>query len=201
MPVDLAELRPEAIEAADARALELLGDGRPDEAVSLLRGIVHRAVTKHGEEDVLTGMAQSRLADMLRRTGAPEAEQLGALTDAIKAFSASVGPTDPQTTSAFARLGGERDVREAAATTPIAAARSPRTARSAIRGASRSPASFRSCTSARRPGWCSSSTTSPRTVRWTSTRTACAQRRHGRCASRSHSRRSPIARPPAASRS
>jgi hypothetical protein len=104
MPVDLAELRPEAIEAADARALELLGDGRPDEAVSLLRGIVHRAVTKHGEEDVLTGMAQSRLADMLRRTGAPEAEQLGALTDAIKAFSASVGPTDPQTTSAFARL-------------------------------------------------------------------------------------------------
>ena len=38
-------------------------------------------------------MAQSRLADMLHRTGAPEAEQLGALTDAIKAFSASVGPT------------------------------------------------------------------------------------------------------------
>lgn len=104
MAVDLAELRPEAIEAAEARALELLADGRPDEAVSLLRGIVRRAVTKHGDENLLTGMAQSRLADMLRRVGAPEAEQLGALTDAIKAFSASVGPSDPQTTSAFGRL-------------------------------------------------------------------------------------------------
>lgn len=104
MTVDLAELRPAAIEAADARALELLAGGQPEEAVSLLRGIVHRAVTKHGDEDVLTGMAQARLAEMLRRTGAPEAEQLGALTDAIKAFSASVGPTDPQTTAAFGRL-------------------------------------------------------------------------------------------------
>jgi hypothetical protein len=104
MTVDLAELRPAAIEAADARALELLAEGQAEEAVSLLRGIVHRAVTKHGDEDVLTGMAQSRLAEMLRRTGAPEAEQLAALTDAIKAFSASVGPTDPQTTAAFARL-------------------------------------------------------------------------------------------------
>ena len=104
MAVDLLELRPEAIEAADTRALALLADGQPDEAVSLLRGIVHRAVTKHGDESELTGMAQSRLADMLRRTGAPEAEQLGALTDAIKAFSASVGPTDPQTTAAFGHL-------------------------------------------------------------------------------------------------
>jgi hypothetical protein len=104
MTVDLAELRPAAIEAADARALELVAGGQPEEAVSLLRGIVHRAVTKHGEEDVRTGMAQTRLAEMLRRTGAPEAEQLGALTDAIKAFSASVGPTDPQTTAAFGRL-------------------------------------------------------------------------------------------------
>jgi hypothetical protein len=41
---------------------------------------------------------------MLRRTGAPEAEQLAALTDAIKAFSASVGPSDPRTTAAFGRL-------------------------------------------------------------------------------------------------
>ena len=104
MTVDLAELRPAAIEAADARALELLAAGEPDEAVALLRGIVRRAVTKHGDEDVLTGMAQSRLADMLRRTGAPEADQLAALTDAVKAFTASVGPTDPQTTSAFGRL-------------------------------------------------------------------------------------------------
>lgn len=104
MAVDLLELRPEAIEAAETRALELLAEGRPDEAVSLLKGIVHRAVTKHGDESELTGMAQSRLADMLHRTGAPEAEQLGALTDAIKAFSASVGPTDPQTTAAFGRL-------------------------------------------------------------------------------------------------
>ena len=104
MAVDLLELRPEAIEAADTRALELLADGQPDEAVSLLRGIVQRAVTKHGDESELTGMAQSRLAEMLRRTGAPEAEQLGALTDAIKAFSASLGPTDPQTTATFGRL-------------------------------------------------------------------------------------------------
>ena len=104
MAVDLLELRPESIEAADARALELLAEGQGDEAVSLLKGIVHRAVTKHGDESELTGMAQSRLADMLRRTGAPEADQLGALTDAIKAFSASVGPSDPQTTSAFAQL-------------------------------------------------------------------------------------------------
>ena len=104
MAVDLLELRPEAIEAADTRALELLADGQPDEALALLSGIVQRAVTKHGDESELTGMAQSRLAEMLRRTGAPEAEQLGALTDAIKAFSASVGPTDPQTTAAFGRL-------------------------------------------------------------------------------------------------
>jgi hypothetical protein len=104
MTVDLAELRFEAIEAADVRALELLAEGQADEAVSLLRGIVHRAVSKHGDEDLLTGMAQSRLAEMLRRAGAPEAEQLSALTSAIKAFSASVGPSDPQTTAAFGRL-------------------------------------------------------------------------------------------------
>jgi len=108
MTVDLAELRPEAIEAADARALELLAEGQADEAVSLLRGIVHRAVTKHGDEDVLTGMAQSRLAEMLRRIGAPEAEQLAALTDAIKAYSASVGPSDPRTTAAFGHLATSR---------------------------------------------------------------------------------------------
>ena len=104
MTVDLLELRPEAIEAADKRALEQLAEGDAAGAVATLRAIVDRAVSKHGDESELTGMAQSRLADMLRRTGAPEAEQLGALTDAIKAFSASVGPTDPQTTSAFARL-------------------------------------------------------------------------------------------------
>ena len=104
MTVDLLELRPEAIEAADKRALEQLAEGDSAGAVATLRAIVQRAVTKHGDESELTGMAQSRLADMLRRTGAPEAEQLGALTDAIKAFSASVGPTDPQTTSAFGRL-------------------------------------------------------------------------------------------------
>jgi hypothetical protein len=104
MTVDLLELRAEAIEAADTRALEQLADGDAAGAVASLRAIVDRAVTKHGDESELTGMAQSRLADMLRRTGAPEAEQLGALTDAIKAFSASVGPTDPQTTSAFGRL-------------------------------------------------------------------------------------------------
>ena len=104
MAVDLLELRPESIEAADVRARELLAEGQRDEAVALLRSIVDRAVAKHGDESELTGMAQARLAEMLRRTGAPEAEQLGALTDAIKAFSASVGPTDPQTTAAFGHL-------------------------------------------------------------------------------------------------
>src|SRR4051794_14956512 len=104
MAGDLLELRPGAIEAAQEGALQLLPHGPPHEAVALLKGIVQRAVAKHGDESELTGMAQSRLADMLRRVGAPEAEQLGALTDAIKAFSASVGPTDPQTTSAFGRL-------------------------------------------------------------------------------------------------
>jgi SEC-C motif-containing protein len=103
-PVDLLELRPESIEAADVRARELLAEGRREEAVAHLRAIVDRAVSKHGDESELTGMAQARLAEMLRRTGAPEAEQLGALTDAIKAFSASVGPTDPQTTAAFGHL-------------------------------------------------------------------------------------------------
>lgn len=104
MTVDLAELRPASIDAAEARALELLAEGQADEAVGLLRRIVDRAVSKHGDENVLTGMAQSKLAEMLHRTGAPEAEQLGCLTDAIKAFSASVGPTAPETTTAFARL-------------------------------------------------------------------------------------------------
>ena len=105
MTVDLARAAPRGDRGrrrAGARAARRRR--RPTRRVALLRGIVHRAVTKHGDESELTGMAQSRLADMLRRTGAPEAEQLGALTDAIKAFSASVGPTDPQTTSAFGRL-------------------------------------------------------------------------------------------------
>jgi hypothetical protein len=104
MTVDLAELRPEAIEAADARALELLAGGQPEEALALLRRIVDRAVSKHGNESLLTAAAHSKLAEMLRRTGAPEAEQLSCLTNAITAFSASVGPTDPRTTAAFTRL-------------------------------------------------------------------------------------------------
>jgi len=57
-----------------------------------------------GDEAEATGIAFARLADALRHAGAPESEQLSALTDAIKAFSASVGPSDPRTTSAFAQL-------------------------------------------------------------------------------------------------
>ena len=63
-----------------------------------------RAKAELGEESEVTGIALARLADALRHSGAAEADQLGCLTDAIKAFSASVGPSHPHTTSAFARL-------------------------------------------------------------------------------------------------
>lgn len=104
MTSDLAALRPETLAAADARALELLAEGRADEAVASLRELVVHALATHGDESELTGSACSRLAEMLRRVGAPPSEQLDCLSDAVKAFTASVGPLDPQTTTAFARL-------------------------------------------------------------------------------------------------
>ena len=98
------ELSEEAVEAAFASALALLSDGDAPAGVELLRGVSERAKTKLGDESQITGIAFARLAEVLRQSGAAEADQLGCLTDAIKAFSASVGPSHPQTTSAFAQL-------------------------------------------------------------------------------------------------
>jgi hypothetical protein len=98
------ELHPEAIDAAGERALALLADGETDEAVALVRGMSERAVAELGDESEMTGLALATLAEVQRQGGVPEAEQLGSLTDAIKAFSASVGPSHPHTTRAFAQL-------------------------------------------------------------------------------------------------
>ena len=51
----------------------------------------------------MAGLALSKLAEVQRQAGR-DADQLGSLTDAIKAFSASVGPLHEHTTSAFAQL-------------------------------------------------------------------------------------------------
>jgi hypothetical protein len=98
------ELHPEAIEAASELALAQLAAGDAEDAIALLRGLAERATESLGDESEATGIAQARLAGALRQSGAPEAEQLSCLTDAIKAFSASVGPSHPHTTSAFGQL-------------------------------------------------------------------------------------------------
>lgn len=98
------ELHPEAIDAAGERAFALLADSETEEAVALVRGLSERAVAELGEESEVTGLALAKLAEVQRQGGAPEAEQLSSLTDAIKAFSASVGPSHPHTTRAFAQL-------------------------------------------------------------------------------------------------
>jgi hypothetical protein len=98
------ELHPDAVEAASELALAQLAAGEAEDAIALLRGLSERATESLGDESEVTGIALARLAEALRRSGAPEAEQLSCLTDAIKAFSASVGPSDPHTTTAFARL-------------------------------------------------------------------------------------------------
>ncbi len=98
------ELHPETIDAAAALALAQLAAGETTEGLDLLRGLSERATETLGDESEITGIALARYADALRQAGKPEAEQLSALTDAIKAFSASVGPSDPHTTSAFAQL-------------------------------------------------------------------------------------------------
>ena len=98
------ELSAEAIDAAGERAFAMLDDGETDEAVALVRSLSERAVADLGDESEITGLALAKLAEVQRRSGAPEAEQLGSLTDAIKAFSASVGPSHPHTTRAFAQL-------------------------------------------------------------------------------------------------
>ncbi len=98
------ELHPDAIDAAGDLALAQLAAGEAEAGLESLRGLCARATEALGDEAETTGIAFARLADTLRRAGAPESDQLAALTDAIKAFSASVGPSDPRTTSAFAQL-------------------------------------------------------------------------------------------------
>jgi SEC-C motif len=98
------ELHPDTIDAALRLALAQLAAGDATAGIDLLRGLSERATATLGEESEATGLALTSLAEALRHAGAPEAEQLSCLTDAIKAFSASVGPSHPHTTSAFAQL-------------------------------------------------------------------------------------------------
>jgi len=98
------ELHPDAIAAAAELATEHLSEGESDAGIELLRGLSERATATLGEESEATGMALAAYAEALRQAGSPDAQQLGVLTDAIKAFSASVGPSDPRTTDAFAHL-------------------------------------------------------------------------------------------------
>ncbi len=97
------ELHPEAIDAAGERALALLADGEIDDGIALVRALADRAVEELGDESEVAGLALAKLAEVQRHAGR-DADQLGSLTDAIKAFSASVGPLHEHTTSAFAQL-------------------------------------------------------------------------------------------------
>jgi hypothetical protein len=97
------ELSPEAIDAAGERALALLVEGQIDEGIAAMRTISERAVAAHGDESEVAGLALAKLAEVQRHAGR-DADQLGSLTDAIKAFSASVGPLHERTTRAFAQL-------------------------------------------------------------------------------------------------
>jgi hypothetical protein len=101
---DHGELHPDAIDAAAELALAQLAAGETGAGVELLRGLSERAREQLGDESEATGIAFARLAEALRHSGAPEAEQLSCLTDAIKALSASVGPSHAHTTTAFAQL-------------------------------------------------------------------------------------------------
>lgn len=98
------ELHPDSIDAASRLALAQLAAGDATAGIDLLRGLSERATAALGEESEVTGVVLASFAEALRLAGAPEAEQLSCLTDAIKAFSASVGPSHPHTTSAFAQL-------------------------------------------------------------------------------------------------
>ncbi|MEA2220086.1 MAG: motif [Solirubrobacteraceae bacterium] len=98
------ELHPETLGAAAELALALLSAGEPQAGVDLLRGLSQGAQEQLGDESEVTGIALGALAEVLRQSGAPDADRLGCLTDAIKAFSASVGPSHPRTTAAFAEL-------------------------------------------------------------------------------------------------
>ena len=101
---ELGDLHDESVEAAVTLALTLVRAQRASEGVELIRELTARATKRLGEESAVTGRLRLRLADVLRLGGAPEAEQLSCLTDAITALSASLGPSDPETTAAFGRL-------------------------------------------------------------------------------------------------
>jgi hypothetical protein len=101
---ELGDLHDETVAAVGALALAQARAGRASEGIELLRDRVARASRRLGEESAVTGRLRILLADVLRRGGAPEAEQLACLTEAITALSASVGPSDPETTAAFAQL-------------------------------------------------------------------------------------------------
>lgn len=98
------ELHPDAIDAASELALAQLAAGDTTAGIGLLRGLSERATASLGDESEITGIVLAKLAEALRQSGAEESEQLSCLTDAIKAFSASVGPSHPHTTAAFAQL-------------------------------------------------------------------------------------------------
>lgn len=104
LALEHGELHPEAIAAAADLAARQLAAGDTQAGVELLRELSERATASAGEESEATGLALAAYAEALRQASAPEAQQLAALTDAIKAFSASVGPSDPQTTDTFAQL-------------------------------------------------------------------------------------------------
>jgi hypothetical protein len=101
---ELGDLHEESVEAAMALALALVRANRAAEGVELMRGLAKRATERLGEESAVTGRLRLRLADVLRAAGVPAAEQLSCLTEAITALSASVGPSDPETTAAFGAL-------------------------------------------------------------------------------------------------
>jgi hypothetical protein len=101
---ELGDLHDETVAAAGELALAQARAGRASEGIELLRDRVERASRRLGEQSAVTGRLRILLADVLRRGGAPEAEQLACLTEAITALSASVGPSDPETTAAFAAL-------------------------------------------------------------------------------------------------
>jgi hypothetical protein len=98
------DLHADTIDAAWQLALAQLAAGDAAAGIDLLRALSERATATLGDESELTGVALANLAEALRLAGAPEADRLSCLTDAIKAFSASVGPSHPHTTSAFAQL-------------------------------------------------------------------------------------------------
>ncbi len=101
---ELGDLHDESVDAAVALALLLVRADRAKEGVALVRGLAGRATERLGEESAITGRLRLRLADVLRRAGAPESEQLSCVTEAITALSAALGPSDPETTAGFAQL-------------------------------------------------------------------------------------------------